>query len=83
MKEEFICTSCGTVGAPSKKIKGNIGIEIFLWFLLIFPGIFYSIWRSNSKYTECGSCKSKLIIPINSPSAKKLLEDQKSHRVSN
>lgn len=76
MAQQFICTTCGTVGNPKKIIKGNILLEVFLWLFFIVPGIIYSIWRSATKYDGCSVCKSKLIIPVSSPAGQKLLAEQ-------
>jgi hypothetical protein len=76
MAKEMICTSCGYKGKPKKLTKGSILVEIALWFLLIVPGVIYSVWRLASRYEACPQCKSQTMIPLDSPIGKKLLAEQ-------
>lgn len=71
----FVCTQCGFVGKPSQKAKGNGLIEIILWLAFLVPGIIYSIWRRSSPPKVCTQCKSTAVIPVDSPRAKKILEE--------
>jgi rubredoxin len=76
-KKEFVCTSCGYVGFPKREKRGSILISIVLWIFFIVPGLIYSIWRFASKYDACPQCKSKNIIPANSPFGLKMIEEDK------
>ena len=49
--KQMICTKCGHVGKPKKKVKGSIFIEIILWLMLIVPGLIYSIWKETLQKT--------------------------------
>ncbi|MFH1622823.1 MAG: hypothetical protein ABIA97_06895 [Candidatus Omnitrophota bacterium] len=70
-----ICTSCGYIGSSVRITKGNILIEIFLWLLVIFPGVIYSIWRLTSKYDACPKCNNPTMIPFDSPVGQKLSKE--------
>jgi hypothetical protein len=75
MGTKKICTNCGTVDIPVCITKGSLIIEIFLWLLLIVPGLIYSIWRLSSKYKACPACKSKNPIGLNTPRGVKLMDE--------
>lgn len=70
----LICTSCGHVGSPKTAVKGNLAIEIILWFFFIIPGLIYTIWRQGSYYKACPICKKDTLIPVETPNGKRLLE---------
>ncbi|TRZ47800.1 MAG: hypothetical protein D4S01_11660 [Dehalococcoidia bacterium] len=76
-KQQFICTTCGFVGRPQKITKGDIGIELILWIFFIIPGLLYSLWRLSSKYDACPKCKNASMIPVDSPTGKKLIEENR------
>lgn len=69
-----VCPECGTVSKPQSKTKGNMAIEIILWLTFIIPGLIYSIWRLTSQYKACPGCGSDHMIPIDTPTGKKLYE---------
>jgi hypothetical protein len=69
-----ICESCGTIAKPKRHMKGSFVIEVFLWLMLIVPGLLYSLWRLTTKSTICGTCQSAVIVPIKTPRGRKLLE---------
>ena len=70
--KQFVCSNCGFVGKPKKKVKGSLLLEIVLWLLLIVPGIVYSFWRFTSKYKACPTCGAANLIPADSPKGKQL-----------
>jgi hypothetical protein len=74
--KESICTTCGYVGKPVKIIKGSVLLELLLWLCFLLPGIFYSVWRSNSRVEICPKCKNSSMIPVDSPVGQKLVADQ-------
>lgn len=67
------CPSCGTVANPKKFTKGSFLVEVFLYLLMILPGIIYSLWRLTSKTTGCPQCKAAMI-PVTSPIAQAALK---------
>jgi hypothetical protein len=75
MAKTLVCTQCGFVGQSSQATRGNGLIEIVLWLTFIIPGLIYSIWRRSSPPSVCSQCKSQSLIPVDSPRAKKILED--------
>jgi len=75
ISKKLVCTQCGHVGDSKSKLKGSGLIELILWLFMIFPGIIYSIWRRSSKDIVCSVCGNKSLIPIDSPRAKKVMEE--------
>lgn len=83
------CKDCGTVGSPEKVTSGSIGLEIGMWLValilcaIILPvGIVavvfsggYSFWRLffDRGHEVCSKCKSKNLIPDDSPLARATL----------
>ena len=74
-KSPFVCSSCGHVGVPIYRVKGNGMIEIVLWLFAFVPGLIYSIWRSGSRYPTCPFCGNSALIPSQSPIGKKLISE--------
>ncbi len=74
----LVCTQCGYVGKAEGAIKGSMLVEIFLWCLLIIPGLIYSAWRSSSRHTVCPKCKNPNLIPADSPRAQKIMNESMS-----
>lgn len=68
---KLYCKSCGHVGQPHQHTKGSMLMEIFLWILLIVPGLIYSIWRVSTRTKKCANCGGLELIPENSPLARK------------
>lgn len=73
MAQELYCPNCGTVAKPKKVTKGSFIIEVFLWLLMIVPGLLYSLWRMTSKTVACPSCGAPNMIPTSSPKARQAL----------
>jgi ribosomal protein S27AE len=70
MAAEKYCPNCGTIAKPKTLTKGSFLIEVFLWLLLIVPGLIYSLWRMTSKAKVCPGCGNPNMIPTDSPMAK-------------
>ena len=75
MAKTLICTQCGHVGKPKRIAKGSLGVEIVLWLCFLIPGLIYSVWRSSSYHPACAKCESTDMIPVDSPRAKKILQE--------
>ena len=73
MSEPKLCITCGYVGPSKRETRGSFLLEVFLWFILLVPGIFYSIWRHATRYDACPKCAAANLIPIDSPVAQKLM----------
>lgn len=69
----FVCSTCGTRGAPKRRTKGSTLLELFLWLCLIIPGLIYSIWRVTSREEVCPACGGKMI-PIATPRGRALID---------
>ncbi|MCB1590613.1 MAG: hypothetical protein KDI56_17000 [Xanthomonadales bacterium] len=69
---KLICADCGSVGTPKIVTKGSLGVEIFLWLLLLVPGLLYSLWRMTTKHKACRACGQQTLLPLDSPRGRKL-----------
>jgi len=69
---KMICSNCGTVGRPKLKTQGSFVIEVFLWLMLLIPGIIYTLWRATSQQKVCPVCGAPNMVPLNTPIGKKL-----------
>lgn len=69
MANNNLCLNCGHEGKAKKETPGSFLTELFLWLMMILPGLIYSIWRIGNKFPVCEKCKSKNIIPSDSPVA--------------
>jgi hypothetical protein len=76
-----LCTTCGYVGGSKRVTKGSFFIEIILWLAFLIPGAIYSVWRLTSRYDACPKCGGGNMIPLNSPVAKRMLQEQDSPSV--
>ena len=78
-KPKFICTNCGSVANPVKKVKGSGLFEVLLYlFLVSIPiSLIYSVWRRTGKESVCPHCKQTTMIPIDSPKGQSL---QQAHQ---
>ncbi len=72
------CIRCGAVGIPEMKREGSSRLELILFFLLIIPGLIYSIWRDyQPRVVICPFCKQfNCMIPAGHPLARKALRNQ-------
>ena len=70
--KSMLCTRCLTEAPPVKTIRGSFLLELFLWFLMIFPGLIYTIWRLSTRKLACQSCGAVEMIPPDSPMARRL-----------
>jgi hypothetical protein len=73
MRGDKICRNCGYLGRQKTRVKGNMGTEIFLYFLMILPGLFYSIWRLSTKAKVCPKCNAtETMLPLDTPAGREL-----------
>lgn len=77
MDKEYLCKSCGTKGKAASVTPGSFLIEIVLWIAFIVPGILYSLYRVTKRHNACPVCKSREIIPVDSPLAVKVLSENR------
>ncbi len=71
---EYICKQCGHIGKPKREPQGNSKLEFYLWVILLFPGIFYSIWRRMRYFSHCTRCDSDMLLSIDSLAGRALKE---------
>lgn len=72
-KGRQICPNCGTRGEPKTRTKGSTLLEVFLWLMLIVPGLIYSLWRITSRERVCPACGSPMI-PVDTPRGQQLIK---------
>jgi hypothetical protein len=75
--KEYLCKSCGAVGKATTVTPGSFLIETVLWVAFIVPGILYSLYRITKRHNACPVCKSREIIPVDSPIAKRVLSENR------
>jgi hypothetical protein len=81
-RRPVFCPACGASGRPVKKARGSLAVEIMLWLLLIVPGLVYSVWRMTTYRRVCATCGSDAVIPVDSPLARRALDDLRNQRGS-
>jgi hypothetical protein len=70
MAVQMYCQNCGSIAAPTKRVRGSFFIELILWLCFLVPGLIYSIWRLTTKELVCPKCGAPNMIPADSPKAK-------------
>jgi hypothetical protein len=70
----WYCQHCGSLGAPTTRVKGSFVIEVILWFCLLVPGLLYTVWRLTTKEQVCPTCSAPGMIPADSPRARAALK---------
>lgn len=71
--ENFVCTNCNAVAVPKKKVPGNLGFEVLLYFFALIPGLAYTYWRGSNAYKVCPICDAKHPVPTDTPAGKRIL----------
>jgi hypothetical protein len=71
-KKDQICETCGSVGTPKTHTPGSIYLELFLYFVMILPGLLYSAWRLSARKKVCRQCGGKTL-KLLTPRGKELL----------
>jgi len=71
--EPHICSTCGTHGAPIKRVKGSFAVEIALWLFLL-PGLIYTVWRRSTRQNVCRTCGATTLVAISSPVGQQLVD---------
>jgi hypothetical protein len=62
-----ILHSIWKLSAPYK--PSTFAIEVALWLPFLAPGILYSVGRRWGSYEGCATCRSRRIVPMDSPLA--------------
>lgn len=62
MAKQIKCPNCTYEGAGKTYTPGSVFMELFLWLLLLVPGLIYSIWRLTARYFGCPLCGFKYVI---------------------
>ena len=76
MAKEIICATCHEQGAPVKKTKGNIWLEILLWILFFPVGFCYSVYRLATREKVCRTCGSRELVPLGTARAQQILANR-------
>ncbi len=65
--EKLICGDCKGFTTFRKGKRGSSFVESLLWWALLFPGIFYSIWRRKQPKKICQYCGGNFLLPNDLP----------------
>ncbi len=63
MQRPIHCPFCGFNGIGNIILPGSLMMEGLLW-LLVLPGLMYSIWRRSRKKVMCPRCNSEFYLPM-------------------
>ena len=55
---QYVCMQCGFSGRPLRLARGSLFLEVLLWLTFIVPGVFYTLWRLESK--TCPRCRHQM-----------------------
>jgi hypothetical protein len=69
------CRNCESVCVPTTHTKGSLIMELFLWFLFIIPGFWYTLWRLTTRERVCPVCLTPNMQPLSAPYAKRILAE--------
>jgi len=72
----IICRDCGFIGSAKTVMKGNKSIERLLYWTLLIPGPFYTLWRRMTKTRLCPKCGGQNIVDVDSAEGRLLLDEQ-------
>jgi hypothetical protein len=74
------CTHCGTIG-ESKRFADESWLVAFALLLMgLIPGVIYIVWSHSRAYRGCRCCKSRQIVPLDSPAGRQALAMQEANR---
>lgn len=69
----LVCADCGTLNPyPTPQLAGSNALELVLWLCLFVPGLIYTIWRRQNQRPLCRNCRSRKMIPADSPEGQRL-----------
>lgn len=72
---KMYCMTCGNIGTP--KSSKSIVVLLLLFCLGVIPGLIY-LMISGKKL--CRACNSNQVVPMNSPNAKRALQQISQER---
>jgi len=61
-----VCMRCKAVDRVTTITRGSPALELALW-LLVVPGVIYSIWRLRGRVKVCALCGSYDVLPDDAP----------------
>jgi hypothetical protein len=77
MAGTYICQTCRRMCYPKTTTRGDILVEFVLWWMMILPGLIYSIWRWISRYKGCGYCGGASLVPVAQSGKRMALEGKR------
>ena len=80
--ENEICADCGSTEPAVKASRGSGWVELFLYVLMIIPGVIYSLWRRARSRFVCSYCGNPSMVPVHDPRAQKITRLMKGREVS-
>lgn len=69
---KVICRNCGTQDRSVTISHRSLFLEILLWFAGLIPGVVYTLWCNHTAYEACAKCKSRDIVPVDTPVGRNL-----------
>lgn len=73
-KNEYVCPKCGYMGRAEILLRGSASTERLMWYVLMFPGPFYSIWRRMKPRLRCRQCRRQQLVELDTPEGLALME---------
>lgn len=68
--ERVVCLHCGQEAPARFQSAGSPWLELVLWFLMITPGVLYSMWRFGTRRKVCAACAHTRLAPPESMAAR-------------
>jgi hypothetical protein len=78
MAEPMLCTQCGAITSPTRVTPGTVWITLVLLLFFIVPGIIYWLWRHSNTYSACRMCRSRNLVPTESPVGRDMIATRPS-----
>jgi hypothetical protein len=69
----MVCTRCGTVGKPERRVPGSGLAEFLLFLLFLIPGLIYRSYRKSATKDVCSACSADALVPVDSPAGRALI----------
>ncbi|HBF33380.1 TPA: hypothetical protein DDW35_02330, partial [Candidatus Sumerlaeota bacterium] len=81
-KPTHVCVDCGTFGRPIWVNPASILIAVILLLCFFVPGVIYILWGIVSTYQVCPKCRSRAVIPLNSPKGQEFISNTQKKQVT-
>lgn len=72
--KHYICRDCGAVSRSLRVKRGSKAFERMLYYTVLLPGPFYTLYRILAAYRVCTECKSRKIVKLGTIEGDALLD---------